>query len=97
MNKSYDYVAPDYRIRFGMGGDWFWFQDKSFGISGDLNDGDWKLEFCRLDTRYSCVPTPKIMLDDLPYETLVSFRKALGIKGLEWVLDREVTLLKEEE
>lgn len=95
MNNYYDYVAPDYKFRFGIGGDWFLFKNKNFGISGDLKNGDWKLKIYDIRPGYEFVIN-HLVLDDLPYETLVSFRKALGIKGLEWVLDKEVTLLEEE-
>lgn len=96
MDKSYDYVAPDYKIRFGISGDWFLFQNADFEISGELKYGVWRLVVCNIRKGYPYVITNKLELDDLPYKTLVSFRKALGIKGLEWVLDSEVTLLEEE-
>lgn len=96
MNNHYDYVAPDYKIRFGIGGDWLCFHNESFIIQCELKDGDWKYRISILKPIpgvYAISPS----INDLPYETLVSFRKALGIKGLEWVLDKEVTLLKEED
>lgn len=95
MNNYYGYVAPDYKILFGIGGDWLTFEDKSFRICGELKDGDWKLKIYTSYLVNGCCYSQRDF-DDLPYETLVSFRKALGIKGLEWVLDKKVTLLEEE-
>lgn len=96
MNNYYNYVAPDYKFRFGISGDWFLFEDESFSIRGELEDGNWKLDIFSSDPGPSYIRTyyHNRDLDSIPYETLVSFRKALGIRGLEWVLDKEVTLLK---
>lgn len=94
MSKYYDYVAPDYKIRFGIGGDWFKFDNGNFIICGDLKDGDWKasIHIIRYELDYG---TCNMNLVDLPYETLVSFRKALAIRGLEYVLDKEITLVED--
>lgn len=94
MSKYYDYVAPDYKVRFGLGGDWFKFENESLIIAGDLKDGDWKtrIHFIRNGLDYG---GSNMELVDLPYETLVLFRKALAIKGLEYVLDKEITLVEE--
>lgn len=94
MSKYYDYVAPDYKIRFGIGGDWLCFRNESFIISCDLKNGDWEYQVSILR------PIPGVyaispIINDVPYETLVLFRKALAIKGLEYVLDKEITLVEE--
>lgn len=94
MIKYYDYVAQDYKIKFGIGGDWFEFNNGNLIISGDLKNGDWVTGVHIM--KYGCYYGPANMkLVDLPYETLVSFRKALAIKGLEYVLDKEITLVGE--